>query len=419
MTKRLEDYEWICPEPFTGLTVRAQGTVMPCCANHGPRLDKPEQVQQYIKLFGNNITNYEKDMSLFASDNLDNVYTSKTFTTLKQALKDNNREVLNTACNTCIKQEQAGKTSHRQWYINRYNNQFASSKGELETIIDENKPTEPSFYHTVNLNPIVGNLCNLACLMCSSKESSRYGVEQIRLGEVSKDYKPLVKHNFTKAEWTKLVHIGNKAEELKFVGGEPLMAENVFQFLSLIKQPAEKTIRIVTNLTNNVDRFVEISKSFKQVIYNVSVEGVGEVNDYIRYPSKWNTIIKNLDTISKQTNARIVLVSTVNALNISRLPEIISLGIPFSFGSLVTNNFYSINSIPDDVKDKYLNQLYSYGLRDKKVIQLIKFLENTRYEKQDMYNMLSHLKRRDNIRGTSLLDVFPEWGYHYNKVSGV
>ena len=82
-------------------------------------------------------------------------------------------------------------------------------------------------------------------------------------------------------------------------------------------------------------------------------------------------------------------------------------------GSPVTNNFYSLNSIPYDIREIYLDKLYQTGHSD-----LIKYLENAEYNETDMWKMLRHIKRRDRLRSTNLLDVFPEWKKYYETCNG-
>ena len=33
MAKKLEDYKWLCPEPFVNLATQTTGAMMPCCCN--------------------------------------------------------------------------------------------------------------------------------------------------------------------------------------------------------------------------------------------------------------------------------------------------------------------------------------------------------------------------------------------------
>ena len=84
------------------------------------------------------------------------------------------------------------------------------------------------------------------------------------------------------------------------------------------------------------------------------------------------------------------------------------MGFEYTMSSLVTNNFYSLKSIPNDIKDKYLSELYQH-----KMVDLIKLLESSTYDENDMWNMLRHIKRRDGLRETNLLNVWPEWKEYY------
>ena len=58
----------------------------------------------------------------------------------------------------------------------------------------------------------------------------------------------------------------------------------------------------------------------KQITIYGSADGIGEVNDYIRYPSKWQVIEKSLyfyaDLIKQRKNNRLVVGPTVQSLNV-------------------------------------------------------------------------------------------------------
>jgi len=90
--------------------------------------------------------------------------------------------------------------------------------------------------------------------------------------------------------------------------------------------------------------------------------------------------------------------------------------------SIVANNFYSINSIPDDIKDIYLNLYYSKinkynSLGKEQSKKFIKYLEHSIYNEQDMIKMIQHIKRRDKLRNTNMLNLFPEWKFYYNSIN--
>ena len=143
----------------------------------------------------------------------------------------------------------------------------------------------------------------------------------------------------------------------------------------------------------------------------MSVEGVKEVSEYIRHGSNFDTVLKHYDMMQEVFHT-VSFTLTINALNIARIPELLKLRKGHA-GSPVTNNFYSVSSIPDDIKELYLNKLYESGN-----IDLIKYLESAKYNEEDMWEMLRHCKRRDRLRGTNLVDVFPEWKDYYETCNG-
>ena len=116
--------------------------------------------------------------------------------------------------------------------------------------------------------------------------------------------------------------------------------------------------------------------------------------------------------MQKVWGKEVMFTTTINALNIARITELLKLRKGHA-GSLVVNNEYSLNSIPDDIKEIYLNRLYEDGATN-----LIGYLENAVYNETDMWKMLMHIKRRDRLRKTNLLDVFPEWKKYYENCNG-
>jgi len=249
--------------------------------------------------------------------------------------------------------------------------------------------------------------------MCRGVSSSTHDKESIKLGEKKFPEKSLVKKKNKFDEG--LEEIVNKTVELKFTGGEPLIGTKVYDTMALAKNPEEKQIRLITNATKSVDRFIEESKSFKSTTVNVSVEAIGEFNSYIRYPSDWSVILENIEKFMYHApHVKLYITPTVNAINAGRIYEICEFfgDDILTNGSYVGDIFYSVNSIPEDIKDQYLNKLYAHG-KYKLVKTVIKYLENSEYNEYDMYAMLSHIKRRDRHRNTNLLDHVPEWKKYY------
>tara|TARA_Y100000004_G_scaffold145369_1_gene165820 strand:+ start:1554 stop:2717 length:1164 start_codon:yes stop_codon:yes gene_type:complete len=387
MVKKLEDYEYMCPEPFTNLHTGAYGNYLPCCVMDYKELYEREKNEMYDT----------------KNHTIEEWFNSAFIKKLRKAFKENNKDFLKGICKNCIKSEQSGVRSHREWYLERFmKDEFVHKKEELEKIIHEE--SFPTFLHCVNADSIGGALCNLSCNMCNEASSTKWNSEAIKLKEM--DYMiPLAKNykNFYK-DLEKFEII-----EFKMTGGEPLLVEKHYEIMSKLSK--DTIIRIITNGTVNPTRLIKILKDFKQVIINVSVEGVKEVSEYIRHGSNFDTVLKHYDMMQEVFHT-VSFTLTINALNIARIPELLKLRKGHA-GSPVTNNFYSVSSIPDDIKELYLNKLYESGN-----IDLIKYLESAKYNEEDMWEMLRHCKRRDRLRGTNLVDVFPEWKDYYETCNG-
>jgi len=138
-----------------------------------------------------------------------------------------------------------------------------------------------------------GNICNLACRMCNSNDSTRWqGVDRYIHNETK------IKRD-TWPEWRleiEAIDIDlSEVDRLKFMGGEPLLHPNHEEFLD--KLVAENTYsgrvtaRYHTNGTQRPnDRVLEIWEQLGTVEIAFSLDGVDKMNDYIRPPSQWREI---------------------------------------------------------------------------------------------------------------------------------
>ena len=405
MVKKLEDYEWICPEPFTNILTTTYGHFIPCCVlNYTAFYKKANVDDNHEDTYPAWLHNCkDSDICDVENHSLKDYHNTNVIKKMKKALKENNKNFLKDMCKTCIEQENANNKSSRQFYIERFNNEFKHKKSELEKIIHEE--TEPTFLHSVEANSIGGNICNLSCNMCSNGCSSKYDAESYKLNEVSSTFpKPMQSEKFLRyLETTEIL-------EFKFTGGEPLLIK---KNLDLMKKLNKKTIiRIITNGTVNPSELIKTLKDFEKVIINVSSEGPKDVTEYIRHGSNFDLVLKHYDMMQNVWGEDVMFTATVNALNIARIPELLKLRKGHA-GSIVTSNEYCLNSIPDDIKEIHLQKLYEEGN-----IKLIKQLEKTNFIEEKMWKMLRHIKRRDRLRGTNLLDVFPEWKKYYETCNG-
>ena len=202
-------------------------------------------------------------------------------------------------------------------------------------------------YFPVNYIDIrFGNLCNLKCVMCSPTDSDQWyddyaaiwntpyfwdSKKKINLvPNINGKLKPTAKT----FEWSDDANLWSEIEKhmLQFrkiylVGGEPLLIDAHYEFLQKCVDSgcaSKLTIEYNTNLTNIPVRAWDIWKHFETVIIGASIDGFGDVNDLIRFPSKWHKIEENLKKFKNADGNFIVhIATTVQLLNAWQFPEFI------------------------------------------------------------------------------------------------
>lgn len=356
-----DKYHWICPEPFTNIFSTPYGWWKPCC------------------VIDDSVFYDESDLFYTTKDYThDEFYNSAFMKRLRNAMKNGgDDDWLNKVCRSCRVREGNGNQSFREQYVKKFWDEkegfFKHLKDDLVDIIDNNK--QPSFYHSMEHSAVGGH--------ATLKE----------LPDIS------------------------KVRELKLTGDEPLMIKENWDMISQMGE--NTTLRIITNGTITIKN-LSIFEKFKLVTWNISIEGPKEITEYIRYPSKWSTIQKNIKTMNEMPNAQTFYVSTVGALNIHHLLEVDPTPVKDHVAqSLIMNNEFSLDSIPPDIKEYYYDKLWTTKTNNLEMLEeLISHLDNSEFNELDMWAMLSKIKKRDKLRGTNLLSVLPEWTKYYESCSG-
>ena len=259
-------------------------------------------------------------------------------------VKDVRRKMINgepvPMCSGCYYQESVGKTSNRQHSINEWNGKLGKAQF-AKTVNDvvENDFESPSA--PVYLDLRLGNLCNLKCRMCNPWNSSQIANEHFELYENDEQYKELwqrltgKKSIYLKNEtdwyesnflWEEIESFIPNLRKVYLTGGEPTLIEGNFKFMqSIIDKGYADQIVLFFNLncTNINNRFLNLIKQFKKIDINASIDGVGETNDYIRYPSKWSQIEKTINLIAEMPNVELNITPTLTAYNALECDKII------------------------------------------------------------------------------------------------
>lgn len=334
-------------------------------------------------------------------------WDSPTYRTLRQEMIN---QIEPKMCSRCFKEEKAGVVSFRQ----NMNTRFLK---KIKPVIDsEGRAPFKIMYVDLRL----GNLCNLRCRMCNPFASNQWLKEWDQVGETPlKEDEALYLSRMTWPEnpliWQQLESILHTVEEIYLTGGEPTIIKQQIPLLEKCVQSgvARKIIlKYNTNLTYIPEKLIELWSCFKLVKVNCSVDGVGAVNDYIRYPSEWATVDRNLRAMvemSKSFRFRIEVHSTIQAYNLLDLPNLIDYLRPmdlFPFINILDRPAHlNVRILPRSVKEEVIEALQPYKNKPK-VSGLIRYLE------EDWSHLVPEFKKYtqtlDQGRGQSLSELSPK-----------
>jgi len=158
------------------------------------------------------------------------------------------------------------------------------------------------------------NLCNFKCRMCGDMLSSSWESEQKQHNMINwQDPKnnwmlPEVKNqiesfqeNQIEAEFSQAVE-EHRIEEVYWVGGEPLMYEQHWQYMKRIIELGDGPnvyARYNTNLSrvnyNNINLYRDILSRLRDWQICASLDGTGEIGEYIRTGLKFNSWLENFN----------------------------------------------------------------------------------------------------------------------------
>lgn len=347
-------------------------------------------------------------------------------------------------CVECERLERNGIGSSRNW-----------ENKVWEPVIDDIVETASVYEWTVD-QPLqfdfrLGNLCNLACQMCNKEASHLVSVERAEMANagytinhhdwennIADKKKALLQPGIDWASFEKMI---GKVRKIKMIGGEPTVAPDMFKLLDIATETGHAEhieLSFFTNITNMQDKWLEQLSKFERVIVNCSLEGVGDMNDYLRPPSNWDSVwdkfTKLVDFANTPKGKRIrVRVSTVNTITnaLHMVPLWRKLhdyivdnnyrGIGISTNQLVEPRYYSMAYSPqwmrdeqerqilgflDEIKDSRLYEDYEEHLMD--IVNFGKDPEH-QYDANEMRMYVKVTETYDKWRNVSVHDVCPEF----------
>lgn len=360
-----------CLSPWNQIHVTPIGVVKPCCIFDGGLKD-------------------EKNKTIRINDDtVENIWNSKAF-------KDLRLKMLNGTpvpeCKKCYEEEKVSNSSDRL-------RSLKIDEHMLEVITQSTSNGHVSeLPHVLNLK--IGNKCNLKCRMCQPLDSAMvdsdfsqisknkpafrsfdnanafdYNYEDLPI-EIAGNWinEPLAQENMLKL-------LANTAH-LSLAGGEIAFTQEAIDVLKFcVEKDLAKNIEVAmsSNLTRMDDALIELMSQFQCFRVVASIDGIENTAEYIRYPSKWNIIKKNLvKLISAPDNVIPVIAPTIQIYNILDVVPILELieeldcskwlsgfNPPVHLTILFDPQHLSIRHLPKAIKDAALIKLLEFQQKSK------------------------------------------------------
>lgn len=306
--------ETLCLQPWIHLASWNDGSVPLCC------VAQPEQ--------GLNLNNQTPIQ----------VWNSQQFKKARLSLLDGQKIP---QCGSCWKEEASGIKSHRQIENAMWERKLG--KEYIDNLVNTTASDGTLEYHPITLDLRLGNTCNLQCVMCRPRDSSKWLQDSKKLAAIliksearnDWNYKANSINETDCFDWFEKLETQNSLEQFMsdirhiiFGGGEPLLIKEHERFITkLVESGHSKHIelRYHTNGTILNQKFIELWENFKTVELMLSIDAWGTKNDYIRWPADWSTIQRHLEILDNtKDNIVVNILTTVHAMNVYHLPEFAS-----------------------------------------------------------------------------------------------
>lgn len=342
-----------CIAPWLHTHVWPDGSVFPCCT----------------------WDNTKGKMGSMKEDSLENIWNSHQYKDLRKQFINNEQPE---GCSRCFKlEEQDIKGSYRFHLNDTYKKHFS----------DVDKTLPDGTLNDMNLRMWdfrLSNYCNFKCRSCGHSLSSSWFEDAKAIGNVQGD-KALISIN-DNVDFLKLLepHF-DCVEEIYFAGGEPLMMEDHYIILEeLIKRGrTDVTLRYSTNfsiLKFKKWKIIELWENFNNIDLFISVDGFGDIGEYVRKGFNSEKFVSNVTTImeSKVKVKTLIYMITFGTLNFLHLPEMMKAFVEFGLipkkdrvlkngapvkvdvGPIYMPDHYNCVHLPDRYKNKFLNFMENF-----------------------------------------------------------
>lgn len=338
-------------------------------------------------------------VNTFNSVDIDNIWTSKTFIPLREKNKKN---IWGQECSNCQRTESSGISSLRTGMLDKFGVRGYDLSGPIRLDIQFD----------------IG--CNLACRTCGPYSSTFW---QKHL----KDNRIEFIESFSHSRADDMIEILKKIDLTNlglvvFCGGETLLGNGYWKVAEAIAEMVPDcknnvTLSFQTNGTQLIDeKYYKLIEKFHLIKLNISLDGVGEKFEYLRWPASWADVIKimNLHKNNLPSNVMFLIEETISIFNLYYQKELTDwvkhnfsinrLGDEINHAKHLATGTFSLDSLSQEYVDSIINT------------NLINFVNPQWHENPEkIRKMVAEIKRFDSIRNQDWTKTFPEVAKFYSR----
>ena len=327
-------------------------------------------------------------------------------------------------CSECSEREQLGLHSDRDMYDDWHREaEKHTDLAPLDTVMPE-----PIW---ADIRP--SNLCNLKCRMCFPDNSTEIARE-----EAGMKYEDRPNRNtdqelavLSQRKHYKLPEL-NRVINLKLLGGEPTVQQEVFEILENTEYHENSLLSITTNASNvtQYKRIMPLVKKFAQVKWGISIDGYRAGYEYIRTPGRWDSFNEAVEYLSNTHAGRINTMISFNYCiqmwNYSNTPETLQYceaigqsikerlwagGSDIRYGGVhmntVSQDHLKIKLIPEVIKRYILDYARELNISEENYNKLKSVSSETEHNDRLVERFLQHTDIMDKTRKTRFDTIDP------------
>lgn len=236
-------------------------------------------------------------------ENLIDWHTDTNYVDIRNKMA--NGELIPERCNDCYSREKEGQESTRQYETLEW-----AERLSFKSVDDFINAKSPTYYE---IRP--SNMCNIMCRTCDDGHSHLIEREWKSIGI------PLVEWKFNNTPYD-MINL-DSAKRIYWGGGEPTIMPEFYSFLQkcIDAGRTDFELEIGTNGMKFSNKLLDLLDKFSNVNCALSFDGYQKVNDYIRWGSDFDTIVKNSHMLVERGH-KISVQTVFSMYSITRIHEV-------------------------------------------------------------------------------------------------